>query len=104
MQKEDAKKRIKKLRGEIARLRYEYHVTDAPSVTDDVYDSLSRELKAILKEFPEFIDPNAPENRVGGKPLDKFVKVSHRVRMLSLLMNYTTGRKELQNYYQLKLK
>ncbi len=84
MLKEDAKKRVKKLRDEIARLRYEYHVTDAPSVTDDVYDSLSRELKAVLKEFPEFVDPNAPENRVGGKPLDKFVKVSHRMRMLSL--------------------
>lgn len=84
MLKEDAQKRIKKLRDEIARLRYEYHVVDAPSVTDDVYDSLNRELKSILKEFPEFIDPNAPENRVGGKPLDKFTKVNHRVRMLSL--------------------
>ncbi len=84
MLKEDAQKRIKKLRDEIARLRYEYHVVDAPSVTDDIYDSLNRELKSILKEFPEFIDPNAPENRVGGKPLDKFTKVNHRVRMLSL--------------------
>ncbi len=84
LSKKDAQKRIKKLREEIARLRYEYHVVDAPSVTDDVYDSLNRELKEILKEFPEFQDPNAPENRVGGKPLDKFVKANHRVRMLSL--------------------
>lgn len=84
MNKDEAEKRIKKLRDEIARLRYEYHVVDAPSASDDVYDSLNRELRAILKEFPRFIDPNAPENRVGGRPLDKFVKVNHRVRMLSL--------------------
>src|SRR3990167_5662556 len=82
--KEKAKQRIKKLRAEIARLRYAYHVEDAPDVTDDVYDSLTRELRSILKEFPEFEDPNASENRVGGKPLDKFVKVHHKVKMLSL--------------------
>ena len=82
--KEKAKQRIKKLRAEIARLRYAYHVEDAPDVTDDVYDSLTRELRSILKEFPEFEDPNASENRVSGKPLDKFVKVHHKVKMLSL--------------------
>src|SRR3989344_5278781 len=82
--KEKAKQRIKKLRAEIARLRYANHVEDAPDVTDDVYDSLTRELRSILKEFPEFEDPNASENRVGGKPLDKFVKVHHKVKMLSL--------------------
>ncbi|MEK7071406.1 MAG: NAD-dependent DNA ligase LigA, partial [Patescibacteria group bacterium] len=82
--KSEAEKRIKKLREEIARLRYAYHVEDAPGVTDDVYDSLTRELKSLLQKFPEFVDPNAPENRVGGKPLNKFVKVRHSVRMLSL--------------------
>ena len=82
--KSEAEKRIKKLREEIARLRYAYHVEDAPGVTDDVYDSLTRELKLLLQKFQEFADPNAPENRVAGKPLDKFVKVRHSVRMLSL--------------------
>ena len=80
----EAKKRIEKLRIEIARLREDYHVKDDPSVSDDIYDSLSRELKAILKEYPEFIDLNSPENRVGGKVLDKFEKVEHKIRMLSL--------------------
>ena len=84
MEKTDALKRIIKLRKEIARLREEYHVQNIPSVTDDVYDSLNRELKDILKEYPEYIDSNAPENRVGGKALDKFVKVKHKNRMLSL--------------------
>src|SRR3989338_1097972 len=84
MDKTLAGKRIKKLRDEIARLRYEYHVENIPSVTDDVYESLTRELRELLREYPEFEDPNAPENRVAGKPLEKFVKVRHSVRMLSL--------------------
>jgi len=77
-------KRIKKLREEISRLRFLYHVKDDPSVTDDVYDSLNKELKSILDKNPEFIDINSPENRVGGKPLDKFKKVKHEIRMLSM--------------------
>ncbi len=80
----EAKKRIQKLRAEISRLREAYHVENAPSVTDDVYDSLTRELKDILKQYPEFADENSAENRVAGKPLDKFEKVTHASRMLSL--------------------
>ena len=78
------KNRIQKLREEISRLRFLYHVKDDPSVTDDVYDSLNKELKSLLDKYPEFIDLNAPENRVGGKPLDKFKKVKHEARMLSM--------------------
>ncbi len=84
MDKKEAKNRTIKLRQEIDRLRFLYHVEDDPSVTDDVWDSLNRELKSILKEYPEFDDPNAPENRVGGKPLEKFKKVKHDIRMLSM--------------------
>ena len=67
--------RIQKLRNEIARLRSAYHVENAPNATDDVYDSLTRELRELLKKYPEFENPNAPENRVAGKVLDKFVKL-----------------------------
>jgi DNA ligase (NAD+) len=84
MDKHEAKKRIKKLRAEIARLRTEYHVKNTPSVTDDVYDSLTRELKELLGKYPKFEDPNAKENRVAGRALSKFVKVKHKNRMLSL--------------------
>jgi DNA ligase (NAD+) len=84
MEKKEAEKRIKKLRSEIARLRNAYHAENAPDVTDEVYDSLTRELKILLQKYPEFNDINAPENRVAGKPLDKFIKVKHGVRMLSL--------------------
>ena len=84
MDKSETQKRIIKLRREIARLRNAYHVENAPNITDDVYDSLTRELKALLEEYPEFYDANAREHRVAGKPLDKFVKVKHQNRMLSL--------------------
>jgi DNA ligase (NAD+) len=77
-------RRVLKLRNEIARLREAYHVSDDPLVTDDVYDSLNRELRVLIAKYPEFNDLNAPENRVGGKPLDKFVKVKHNIRMTSL--------------------
>ena len=93
MNRSEAEKRIKKLRNEIAQLRNEYHVLDNPSVTDDVYDSLNRELRVLIAEYPEFNDPNAPENRVGGKALDKFVKVKHKIRMTSL--NDVFSEKEL---------
>lgn len=84
MEKKEAKNRIQKLRQEIDRLRFLYHVEDDPSVTDDIWDSLNRELKSILKKYPEFDDPDAPENRVGGQPLEKFKKVKHEIRMLSM--------------------
>lgn len=96
MEKSNDQKRIQKLRNEIARLRDAYHVKDAPEATDDVYDSLNRELRELLKKHPEFIDLNAPENRVGGKPLSKFIKVRHKIRMLSL--NDVFSEEELRDW------
>jgi DNA ligase (NAD+) len=84
MNKAEIKARIEKLRGQIEDLRYRYHVLDDPKVTDDVYESLTRELKVLEEQHPEFKDPYSPTNRVAGKPLDKFVKVKHDVRMGSL--------------------
>jgi len=84
MTKQEAMKRAKKLRAEINDLRYRYHVLDDPKVSDDVYDSLSRELRALEQRFPEIRDPDSPIERVGGKPLDKFQKVKHEIPVLSL--------------------
>ncbi len=98
MDKKEAEKRIKKLRSEIERLRNAYHVENLPNVTDEVYDSLTKELKVLLAQFPEFNDVNAPENRVAGKPLEKFSKVKHRTRMLSL--NDVFSEEELYDWEQ----
>jgi len=80
----EAKKRVQKLRDQIEELRYQYHVQNLPGVTDDVYDSLTRELRDLEKQFPELIDPDSSISRVAGKPLDKFVKLAHAIPMLSL--------------------
>lgn len=93
MKKDDIKKRIVKLREEIMRLRYEYHVTNNPKVTDDIYESLIRELKSLEEKYPDFQDLNSPIYRVAGEPLPFFEKVEHFSRMLSL--NDAFGKEEL---------
>jgi DNA ligase (NAD+) len=84
MTKAEVKKRIEQLRKQITELRYAYHVLNVPGVTDEIYDSLGKELKRLEGQYPEFIDPNSTLNRVAGQPLDKFEKVKHEIRMLSL--------------------
>lgn len=80
----EIKNRIEKLKDEISRLRFAYHVENDPNVTDDVYESLTRELKNLEEKYPEFADINSGVNRVAGEPLPKFSKVTHDSRMLSL--------------------
>ena len=66
MNKTEATRRIEQLRQQIADMRYKYHVLDDPSVSDEVYDSLTRELKSLEAEYPELKDPNSILDRVGG--------------------------------------
>jgi DNA ligase (NAD+) len=84
MKNDKIKNRIVKLREEISRLRGEYHVLNNPKITDDVYESLSRELKELERKYPEYKESFSSLDRVAGKPLDKFKKVTHASRMLSL--------------------
>lgn len=76
--------RAKELRELLAHYSYEYHVLDAPSVDDAVYDSLFGELKRIEAEHPELVTPDSPTQRVGNELLGGFKKVQHSSRMLSL--------------------
>jgi DNA ligase (NAD+) len=84
MDKNQVKKRIRKLEDEIKRLRFEYHVKNNPKVTDDIYESLSRELHELQNKYPEFVNENSTLNRVAGKPLPNFKKFKHEIRMTSL--------------------
>lgn len=84
MTKQEAKKKAEKLKEQINELRYRYHVLDDPAVTDEVYDSLTVELRKIEQEHPELATPDSPTQRIGGRPLEKFQKVRHEARMLSL--------------------
>lgn len=76
--------RAKELRDLISKYSYEYHVLDAPAVSDAVYDSLFSELKSIEAEHPELVVSDSPTQRVGNELLGGFKKVTHSSRMLSL--------------------
>ncbi|PIZ99125.1 MAG: DNA ligase (NAD(+)) LigA [Candidatus Komeilibacteria bacterium CG_4_10_14_0_2_um_filter_37_10] len=80
----DIKKRMVKLAQQINDYRYQYHVLDAPQVDDQVYDSLTQELKKLEEQYPAFKSLNSPLIRVGGQPLKRFVKVKHQIRQYSL--------------------
>ncbi len=84
MNENEALLRAQTLRKEIALHAQAYYEHDAPTVSDEVYDSLVRELKALEKEYPATADPNFIIYRVGGKPLPFFEKSEHAIRMLSL--------------------
>ena len=78
------KTRVEKLKKTIDDYRYRYHVLDDPTVTDIIYDSLMGELRKLEKKYPKLKTANSPTQRIGGRPLDKFVKVKHRLRQWSL--------------------
>ena len=93
---EEAKKKIKMLRGEIERHNRLYYLEAKPEIPDRDYDRLMRELVDLEKAFSELITPDSPSRRVGGAPLEKFRTIEHKVPMLSL--DNTYSREELQDF------
>jgi DNA ligase (NAD+) len=83
MNKPKTKQRIQKLKKEIAHHRYLYHVLDKQEISEAALDSLKHELHTLEQEHPEFISPDSPSQRIGGKALDKFNKVKHSVQQWS---------------------
>ena len=63
---------------------YNYHTLDKPTITDQEYDSLLRELYNIEEAHPELIRSDSPSLRAGGQVLDEFKKITHTIPMLSL--------------------
>jgi len=96
MRKEEAKKRIEKLKKLINHHRYLYHVLDKQEISDESFDSLKHELYKLEQQFPEFITPDSPTQRVAGKVLKGFKKIKHRFLMLSIEDIFSE--KELENW------
>ncbi len=96
MKKSEANARILKLRELINDYRYHYHVLDESIMSEAAADSLKHELTLLETEFPELITPDSPTQRVAGKPLDKFEKVRHEKRMISLADVFSEG--EIQDW------
>jgi DNA ligase (NAD+) len=99
MTKDDAEaaKRIAQLRHEIEEHNRRYYEDAAPTVSDRAYDRLYAELVDLEARFPQLVTPDSPTQRIGGKPLQAFAQIEHRVPMLSL--DNTYSEQEVANFY-----
>jgi DNA ligase (NAD+) len=99
MQKiEEARRRVEGLRTEIAEHDRRYYVEAAPTVSDQEYDNLYRELRKLEEEFPELLTPDSPTQRVNETPLERFAQVTHLTPMLSLDNTYSES--EVAEFFQ----
>ena len=93
-----ARKRVDELRAEIEEHDRRYYIEAAPTISDQEYDRLYRELKDLETQFPELIDPDSPTQRVSGAPLESFRQIKHRTPMLSLDNTYSEA--EIMEFYR----
>ena len=82
-------RRVEHLREQIREHDYRYYVLARPTISDEEYDRLLRELSDLEEEHPDLRSPDSPAQRVGGQPAKEFVTVSHEVPMLSLANTYS---------------
>jgi DNA ligase (NAD+) len=87
--REQAEKRIERLREEIRRHEHSYYVLAKPEISDQEYDALEKELRSLEAEYPDLVTPTSPTQRVGEKPSSDFPSFVHRVPMLSLDNTYS---------------
>ncbi len=80
----DVKERIELLTKTLNKAAYDYYVCDNPTLSDYDYDNLYRELLELEEKYPELALVDSPTKRVADKVLDKFEKVTHKVKMMSI--------------------
>ena len=78
------KQRIKELKKIINEHNYKYYIKDDPTISDEEFDHKLRELELLEKEYPEYLTPDSPTQRVGENPISEFQTIQHRTPMLSL--------------------
>src|SRR5690606_6978044 len=89
MQRNDALSRIEALTKELNDHNYKYYVLAQPSISDFDFDQKLAELAALEKDYPEFLDPDSPTQKVGGDITKQFQTVRHKWPMLSLSNTYS---------------
>ena len=89
MTKEEARQRIAALSEELEQHNYNYYILAKPTISDYEFDMKLEELARLEKEFPEFLLPSSPTQRVGGGVTKEFKSVQHRYPMLSLANSYS---------------
>ena len=92
-----AAKRVARLRLEIEEHNRRYYEETAPTISDREYDRLYAELVDLETRLPQLMTSDSPTQRVGGKPLQAFAQIEHRVPMLSL--DNTYSEEEVANFY-----
>jgi len=86
-----SEKRVAELREKIEKANYEYHVLDQPTIADEAYDALMRELQSLEAAHPELVTPESPTQRVGAPASTRFAPVQHAAPMLSLSNAFDEG-------------
>ena len=89
MTQEEARQRIAALSDELEQHNYNYYILAKPTISDYEFDMKLEELARLEKEFPEFLSPTSPTQRVGGGITKEFQSVKHRYPMLSLANSYS---------------
>lgn len=83
------RQKTERLREDLHRHDYRYYVLSQPSISDQEYDRLMKELIDLEQRYPEIVTPDSPSQRVGGQPTKEFPTVTHDVPMLSLSNTYS---------------
>ena len=91
-------KRIEELRNQLHHHNYLYYVQNSPTLSDQEFDHLMRELQDLEAKHPEVYDPNSPTQRVGSDLSTGFTQVRHRYPMLSLANTY--NEQEVASWYE----
>ncbi|MBR2678495.1 MAG: NAD-dependent DNA ligase LigA [Bacilli bacterium] len=78
------KERMNELIDIINEADYNYHTLDNPTITDQEYDKYLRELFEIEEAHPDWVREDSPTQHAGGKIIDSFNKVNHKIPMMSL--------------------
>ena len=89
MTKEEARQRIAALSEALEQHNYNYYILAQPTISDYEFDMMLEELARLEHEFPEYLSPSSPTQRVGGGITKEFQSVKHRYPMLSLSNSYS---------------
>ncbi len=82
------KNKIQELSNQLEEYNYNYYVLSSPTISDFEFDKLLEELIALETQYPEYLSPNSPSQRVGGQITKDFKTVKHNYPMLSLGNTY----------------
>jgi len=91
------KKEIEELKATINHHNYRYYALDSPEISDAEYDELTKRLRQLEEQYPQFLTSDSPTQRVGAAPVEAFSIVEHPLPLLSL--GNAFSREELRAWY-----